>query len=375
MAKDNVIDFANDDEKKELLKAKRQQETEEREVDIFRVLAQLEELPADKRLLYYRESVFPLLKRLRPTEQAVSIKRVAKALNIGSKAIRQELRDEYDRDEGKALWFDEEGSFIPPVLSDYLLSQHNLVCDRHTIFVYINGIYRPEGVPFIKSECLKLLGEAYRDMHGNEVVKYIETKGWEAKGWDADAILDVDPKYINLNNGLLDWMADPPTLLSHTPEYKSSIRIPVTYNPEAVCPRIEQFFRDTCPEDAIDLVYELFGYCLVPDTRFHKAFMLLGDGENGKSTFISLLEAFIGARNCSSESLQNLDETTNKFRMANLAGKLVNIYADLPTKRMEETSTFKSLVSGDMQSAERKGEKSFSFKNFARLVFGANKLP
>ena len=265
-------------------------------------------------------------------------------------------------------WYTEKGALIPPILAQYLMTATAYIFDRNTLYHYHDGYYKPNGDRYIKNRAITLMGDKYRDSHGTELCRYIESSLWSP-----EQVLDKDAKTINLENGVLDWMANPPRLLPHDPKYLSSIRIPVRYDPDATCPEIEQFLTEILPDDCLDLAYEIFGYCLIPNTTFQKAFMLTGEGDNGKSVFLSLLQTFIGAKNCCAESVQDLSD--NRFRIASLVGKLVNIFPDLSSKPLDDTSIFKALVSGDVIAAERKGEQSFEFKNYARMIFSANKLP
>jgi len=189
--------------------------------------------------------------------------------------------------------------------------------------------------------------------------------------------LDESTNIINFENGLFDMVdyynTGVPRLFKHTPKALSSIRIPIVYNPEAKCPKIEQFLLDVLPEDCHSLIYEICGYFLVPDCRYEKAVMLVGDGANGKSTFLKLLRLFIGEKNVSSESLHDL--INNRFRSASLVGKLVNIHPDLSNKFIADSSMFKTLVSGDEISVERKGQDPFKMMNTARLIFSTNEIP
>ncbi|CQR71367.1 hypothetical protein SOV_17260 [Sporomusa ovata DSM 2662] len=366
---ESITELLSPEEKQELLQLREQVQAEKSLKTTEEILSGLELLSiTSEKLQFYRQKIVPLLLRLKGVERETALKRVAKTLEVSVKAIREEIAAGSETAASRA-WFDIDGSFVPPVLAQHLMQKkYRFVYDRNMLYFYQDGYYKPKGFQFIKARCLGLMENEYRDVHGNEVGKYIETILW-----NSEPMLDTDARYINVENGLLDWMADPPELLPHNPDYFSSIRIPVRYDPEAACPQIDTFFQDTLPEDCLDLAYELFGYCLLPDTSFQKAFMLLGSGANGKSKFLGLLQAFIGRQNCSAESLQDLGE--NRFRAASLAGKLVNIFSDLPDKRLEDTALFKALVSGDAISAERKGEQSFEFENHARLVFSANKLP
>jgi len=136
---------------------------------------------------------------------------------------------------------------------------------------------------------------------------------------------------------------------------------------------IESFLDSTLEPDCIKLAEEIFGYCLLPDNRFQKAFMFVGTGANGKGTFINLLEAFLGKENVSTIPLQEIDD--NRFKRAELFGKLANLFADLDRRALKGTSYFKTIVAGDSIDAERKFKNSFSFRPFAKLIFSANETP
>ena len=65
----------------------------------------------------------------------------------------------------------------------------------------------------------------------------------------------------------------------------------------------------------------------------------------------------------------------NRFALSALEGKLVNIFADLPSQSLNMTTSFKMLTGGDAIGAERKFKDQYSFTNFARLIFSTNKPP
>jgi putative DNA primase/helicase len=270
-----------------------------------------------------------------------------------------------------SAWFDlstgVKGRFLPPPLGEYILDTHNFIYDREEIYVYQDGVYQARGKSFIHKQMQKILGNEFSENKAREVVFYIQAKLCDT------AMLDKEPRYINVKNGLLDWISKTPGLLPHTHEYLSSIRIPVQFNPESKCPNIDKFFKEVLPPDCIELAEELFGYCMIPDTRFEKAFMLVGSGANGKSTFLKLLQVFLGKNNISNESLQQLSD--DKYRAAGLAGKLANIFPDLSDMPLENSSYFKALTSGDRISVEKKHRDPFDMENVARLIFSANEIP
>lgn len=257
-------------------------------------------------------------------------------------------------------------AFIPKRLADAIMKENRFIYTTGQLYRYADGVYLPDGRRFAEVEAQKRLGEGSRQNRTAEAIYYIQVASC-AENSELNKGLGV----INLRNGLLDWRGG--RLISHDPDYISSIRIPVEYDPQARCQIVDYFLATTLPPDCIQLAEEIFGYCLIPDTRFEKAFMLAGSGANGKSTFLTLLEAFIGSHNVSKIPLQELSE--NRFKRADVFGKLVNLFADLDAKSVESSSYFKAVVSGDMIDAERKHQDPFYFRPFSRLVYSANEIP
>jgi putative DNA primase/helicase len=58
-----------------------------------------------------------------------------------------------------------------------------------------------------------------------------------------------------------------------------------------------------------------------------------------------------------------------------LFGKLANIFADLPSKAIEDNGIFKSLTGEDAIQGERKGKDPFYFRPYARMLFSCNDIP
>jgi P4 family phage/plasmid primase-like protien len=101
--------------------------------------------------------------------------------------------------------------------------------------------------------------------------------------------------------------------------------------------------------------------------------MFVGVGSNGKSVYLDTLTALLGAENVSHVALQDL--TDDKFQAAELLGKLANIFADLDSRMITSSSRFKMLTTGDPITAQRKFGQPFTFTNYARMLFSANKIP
>lgn len=280
------------------------------------------------------------------------------------------IRDIYRRNAAKSRRPQAESlylrgsTFIPSRLAKELMNEFTFLHTGGQLYIYEDGVYRATGEDFMKRICRKRLGEEARINRVREVMAHVR----DMTG-NEDKSLDIN--LINVQNGLLDWRTG--ELLDHDKGHMSIIRIPVAYDPAATCEEIHKFWASTLEPDCVDIVEELFGYALIPDTRFHKAFMLVGEGSNGKSTVLSLLEASVGSENVCKVPIQELCE--HRFKRADLFGKLLNVFADLDYKSLRSTTYFKTVVSGDPIDAERKNRDPFSFRPFSRLVFATNEIP
>ncbi len=255
-------------------------------------------------------------------------------------------------------------------LADAVVKYDHFAADTGgNLYHFADGVYRPGGRDFIKRLCKEYI-EAWRATPhwspslASQVVEYIRTDAPELWGRPP---LDL----VNVKNGLLN--VETRELSPHRPDYLSAVQLPVEYDPEADCPAWQRFVESTFPTDCQRMPWELIAWLMTPDTSVQKAVLLLGDGQNGKSTFLAAVQAFLGRENVAATSLHKLE--SDRFTTAHLVGKLANICPDLPSEHLAGTSVFKSLTGGDRIHAERKYGESFEFEPFARLVFSANYPP
>ncbi|MGO1368539.1 DNA primase family protein [Senegalia sp. (in: firmicutes)] len=261
--------------------------------------------------------------------------------------------------------FFEKKKFISMHLANWFLMQHEVMVLQEDLYIYKDGKY-VEGDRVFREETTNALKSEFQTNRLNETLNYIK-----------NTVTEVDPdeatstgEYLNLKNGLLNL--EILEFTPHTPELKTIIQLPVEYNPDAKCPAIDKFLNSVA-KDSIPVIEEMLGYCLIPSMKYEATFLLYGEGGNGKGTLIALMGELFGAKNTSNIALQSLTE--NRFLTAELYGKMVNLYADIPNRRVEDSSLFKMLTSGDRIQAERKHRQPFGFCNRAKLVFSANELP
>ncbi|MFP5114826.1 phage/plasmid primase, P4 family [Bacillaceae bacterium C204] len=257
-------------------------------------------------------------------------------------------------------------AFVPKWLGDEIIEEYPLFYDGNYFYIYKNGVYQRDRGSILGKIIIQKLDKKFKKNRLVETLTYMQNKKWMTIEQ-----INKNNDFINLQNGLLEWKTG--VLHPHTPEYVSIVQLPIKYDETATCPKIDKFLSEVLPADSIPTIFEWFGYSLIPSTDYEKSTFLTGSGANGKSVLIKLYECFIGKNNISNVPLQELED--NRFKLAQLYGKLANVFADIPSSALKKTSVFKTVTSGDSCSAEFKGKDSFDFRPYARLLFSANEMP
>jgi len=237
------------------------------------------------------------------------------------------------------------------------------------LWVYSGGRYVPASAEWTLDRCTTLVSDLY---HGHIVPSMIDAVHMHLKA--RQPLLEPTPpkSLVNLRNGI--WDAKAARLLPHSPSlWPSPVQIPVDYNPDAKCPKIDKFFSMIFPDDSQDFVDELYGSFLVSNTFYQQILWLTGPGGNGKGTQIKLAAAFLGKENCAPIRLSEL--STDRFATADIYGKLLIYDGDTPIERMLHVDVLKRITGGDTIRAQHKGLRAFSFDPFCTVMIGANDQP
>ena len=128
------------------------------------------------------------------------------------------------------------------------------------------------------------------------------------------------------------------------------------------------------PED-IPLLQEWFGYCFLPDYRFHKALWIHGEGRNGKGVFDRTIKGLVGLKNVSTVGLEQLDGT-QRFILKDLYGKLYNSSSEPLSNKVFQTELFQKITGADVINAEFKNRNEpVEFVNCSKVTIIGNKFP
>lgn len=274
------------------------------------------------------------------------------------------------KNSGNLPWYEEQEKglkFLPFVLAKHLSETRDVYYGGESFLIYENGVYNISGE--------KEAGRIIMDYMLPNYCIMASIRDCREQ-WDILVSKDFDdfnrnPYLVNVRNGLLD-IRDM-SFKEHTPNYLSTVQLNVEYNPQVDCPQFKKFLNEVLDCKLIPLVQEIVGYLLTTNTVSQKAFVFWGPARTGKSTLLWVVEyLLLGKKNVSNIPWQEIGD---KFKTAELLGKLANVFSDLPSKSIDDTGIFKVVTGEDYLMAEKKNKNPFKFKPFARLVFSCNELP
>lgn len=263
----------------------------------------------------------------------------------------------------KPIFFSSKGVFFFDKFAQYLQQSEHIIKINGKLHIYRDGIYEV-GDEHIESAMIKHIPNLNKSKR-QEVVAYLNLIVAKNSGM-------ADSNLIAFKNGVLNLADD--SFTEFSPEYIITNKIPHNYNPSAKSELLDRvMLKLACNDDVVcSLLYQSIGYCFYRRNELRKSFFLLGEKRNGKSTFLDMVGTLLGEENTA-----NLDlcEIGDRFRTAELTGKLVNIGDDINDEWISNTAIFKKVVSGDVVTVEKKSKDPFKLRSFAKFFFSANSLP
>lgn len=213
-------------------------------------------------------------------------------------------------------------------------------------------------------------------------VEYRGTKGtWlntmEILKINAPLVEGLADKYlIPVKNGIYNRQTK--QLDPFDPQYIITSTIDTAYNPNAVKPTdfdVDAWLSSIAcgDEEMVTLLWQIMNELINPNHTRGKIIFLYGpSGNNGKGTFQALNMNIIGKNRISTLKPPEFNE---RFKIAQLAGKVCNIGDDISDAYIDDISNLMSIATGDAITVEEKGKPAFTLVSKACCMFSGNSLP
>jgi P4 family phage/plasmid primase-like protien len=232
---------------------------------------------------------------------------------------------------------------------------------------------------------------------------------------DENGFFSKAPPGIAFTNGFVTVDATGISLVPLDPSHRACTSMPFAFDPDAKTPRWDKYLEEvfsvppaakiestddeplTDEESRLMEIHEKLAYedhlkktdpdrklriamlqehagaCLVGSiTKYAVAMVLTGSGANGKSVYLSVIQALFPHDAVTSIAPH---EWGNKFYLAELAGARLNSVNEMPDNEIADSAGFKSIVSGDAIMVARKHERPFHLFPKAGHLFACNELP
>jgi len=278
--------------------------------------------------------------------------------------------------EGK---FYEEGKFMDKLFVDYFITKYDVIYSTGVGFLIFNGEIWENCSELRIQQLIAGILESEDELTNAKISSTSRMLINQINNDKLAELLNSNRNRLILKNGTLD-ISNIENFIFHEDKFfkedYSTIQLNVSYNPNALKDNAENwkyYMTSTFENDAerMKLIGEMLGYCLTPNCKFHKSFMLVGEGSNGKSVLLDIMDYIWGSKNISDVDISELDRA---FSRVSLFGKLINKSSEIEGN-LKTTAFFKKIVSGDMIDGEYKGKDKFSFPSTVKLIFAMNSLP
>lgn len=282
------------------------------------------------------------------------------------------LSDPLDEKELKTLSRDEafqapvffnKGVFLFDKFAHYMANNYHIIKINGQLHIYSDGIY-VDATNEIEAQMIKHISNLSKAKR-SEVLSYLDILIRDDRQMS-------DANYIAFKNGIYNITTR--ELEPFTPDIVITNKIEYDYDPTAYDQLLDKTLNKiACFDESVRaLLEECVGYCFYRRSELRKSFILTGDKENGKSTYLSLIEHLLGHKNITSLDLAELGD---RFRTAQLVNKLACIGDDIGSEFIANPNIFKKLSAGNPVTVEKKGKDPFDFSNYAKLLFSANDIP
>jgi phage/plasmid primase, P4 family, C-terminal domain len=188
---------------------------------------------------------------------------------------------------------------------------------------------------------------------------------------------DSAPDLLAMENGVYNLVTD--EFRAGKPEDMITKQIPVSYDPNAKCPRFDQFMVEIMPDPSTRLLLqEYFGVCISGDVIKHFLIMF-GDRDNGKTTLTETIAEIIKPYRMTMEprifmQTHFSNDNNTLFYAAKMPGIRLVVVPEIQNGKMD-ASVMKRWCGGDEIAARQPGGRPFSFHPTMKFVFYTNLEP
>lgn len=254
----------------------------------------------------------------------------------------------------------------PPetIIVDEILRNYQLVyLPNIGFYEYFGGVWNKQPEEVIASYVHRAYGEFATYNRVRATTGLLKTCALRT-----DIQFDKQPVW-NFVNGTLELETN--IFRDHNPNDYCSVQVDYPYNPDATYTAWSQFIDDVTAGDPrmAEILQFIPGYALMHDNRYEKIFVLTGEGGNGKSRYLEIIELLFGKTNISHLSPRDL---LKDFKLIHLKDAILNIAREIRSDVSESQEIMKSIATGEAQMACYKHQQYVTFEPRVKQIVALN---
>lgn len=187
---------------------------------------------------------------------------------------------------------------------------------------------------------------------------------------------DDAPVGIKLTDAFITLDGKNVTVADPSPDWRCRTSLDTPYQPDQRAPFWETFLSEVFSgdEEMIRILQEGVGAALFGIApQYAKAFILVGNGANGKSVLLSALSTLLFPQ--SAVSFVPPGRWGQEYYVYEMRHALVNVVSELPAWNIISTDAFKAVVAGDPVLGRAPYGQAIHFRPRALHLFACNELP
>ena len=299
----------------------------------------------------------------------MSINRYTDSTAISAALFQPTLEERFAPAVLKSIQKSADSAPTESMIVDEIISKHNIIFIDHVGFYEWDGrVWRKQTDGIIKNYADKLYGKRFAtSQRVNAVCNLLKSRSICEISFDRNPVLTFQNGTLEIETGKFRDFSQA--------DY-CSIIMDYDYDPTASCPTWERFIEDVTDEEprrAENLQF-IAGYTLIPDCRYQKVFILVGNGGNGKSVYLDIIQRLFGDGNVTHVEPTGLPQDFQRIR---LKDSLLNIGADINSdfSKGEIREWLLKIADGTSIQACYKGKDHVDFIPRCKLVYACNAIP
>ena len=255
------------------------------------------------------------------------------------------------------------------VIVDEIISKHNVIYVPNVGFYeWDSRVWSRIDDNQIKNYADRLYGKRFATAQRvSAVCNLLKARAVSNRVFDRNPVLTFQNGTLEIETG---------NFRCFSPEDYCSIIMDYDYDPNATCPTWEHFIEDVTDYEPVraEILQFIAGYVLMNDCRYQKIFLLVGNGGNGKSVYLEIIQKLFGDKNVTHVEPTGLPREFERIRMKD---SLLNIGSDINSdfSRGEIREWLLKIADGTSIQACYKGLTHVDFIPRCKLVYACNAMP